>query len=72
MTNERDINVTVIIPTFNRVASLRLLLESLGRSRVTPSVTLEVLVVDNGSTTGPRSSCSKSRREWNAILFRLP
>ena len=42
--------VAVVVCTRNRSASLRETLASLGRCRVPPEVTAELVVVDNGST----------------------
>src|SRR5579872_592596 len=47
-------NITVILCTFNRCASLRRALESLARQMLPESVEWEVLVVDNNSTDGTR------------------
>ena len=41
--------VTVVIPTYNRAASLRVALEHIGRQTYTAGA-LEVVVVDDGST----------------------
>lgn len=44
--------VNVIVPTYNRVGSLKRLLDSFDALQVPQSISLEVLVVDNGSTDG--------------------
>lgn len=45
-----DFDITVIVPTFNRVASLKRLLASLDALEFPDPVQAEVLIVDNGST----------------------
>jgi GT2 family glycosyltransferase len=45
-------DVSVVIPTFNRRASLARLLSSLDARDNASSITVEVLIVDNGSTDG--------------------
>jgi GT2 family glycosyltransferase len=48
-------HVSVIVPTFNRASSLERLLKSFDSFQYRDSVTVEVVVVDNGSTDGTRS-----------------
>ena len=43
-------NISVIVPTFNRAASLQRLLASLGSLELPDSIPAEVIIVDNGST----------------------
>lgn len=46
--------LSVIIPTRNRAASLRALLESLNQSEPVGGIEIETIVVDNGSTDGTK------------------
>jgi GT2 family glycosyltransferase len=45
------LQLSVVVPTYNRVASLRRMLEALARQTIAPE-SFEVLVVDDGSTDG--------------------
>lgn len=46
------VDVSLIVCTRNRLASLQRTVESIGRARMPPDMTVELLVVDNGSTDG--------------------
>src|SRR5579875_379773 len=47
-------NITVLICTYNRASSLRRTLESLQALEIPPSLTWEVVVVDNHATDSTR------------------
>lgn len=49
---EQGVDVSLIVCTRNRLASLERTVESIGRARIPPGMTAELLVVDNGSTDG--------------------
>ena len=51
---QAGVNITVVVCTYNRASILKDALESLATSSVAPSVSWEVLVVDNNSTDGTR------------------
>ena len=57
-------NVSVIIPTRNRVESLGRLLRSLQETRDLDKISLEVLVVDNGSADDTPALLAEASRAW--------
>ena len=48
----QDLDLSVIVPTFNRVESLRRLLHSLDARESPDSIRFEVVIIDNGSEDG--------------------
>lgn len=58
------IDVSVVIPTFNRAADLNELLGCLARQRLDPNLTWEVVAVDNAST----DHTSRVLKEWEGKL----
>jgi GT2 family glycosyltransferase len=59
--------VSVVIPTRNRCDSLRRLLQSLQDTRNLTEISLEVLVVDNGSTDGTARDLQEARCQWSVL-----
>lgn len=55
-------DISIIIPTFNRAGLLKCALESIGRQTLQPDL-FEVLVIDNGSTDNTRAIVEKAIRE---------
>jgi glycosyltransferase involved in cell wall biosynthesis len=62
---------SVVIPTFNRPQYLEMLLSSL-RNQCPVSVSLEIIVVDDGSTPANRKKCDMLRRRFSVRLEVLP
>jgi len=56
-----ELNASVVIPTYNRIDSLRRLLESLDRQTMPPKC-YEVIVVDDGSTYDPGEITNQSHQ----------
>jgi len=50
MREERALSLSILVPTFNRAGSLKRLLESVESVEYSDSVSVELLVIDNGST----------------------
>ncbi len=63
-----SVNISVIVATRNRAASLTELLESLAAQRMDPPITYEVLVVDNGSTDETRQAVEALQAGFPAPL----
>lgn len=57
------VSVSIIICTRNRAASLQRTLQALGNLELIPSLHVEIIVVDNGSTDGTRAVVSDCARE---------
>jgi glucosyl-dolichyl phosphate glucuronosyltransferase len=64
-------NISVIVPTFNRGASLQRLLASLGSSELSDSIHAEVIVVDNGSTDNTEEILIQEKGRQNRFAFRM-
>jgi glycosyltransferase involved in cell wall biosynthesis len=62
-------NISVIVPTFNRGASLQRLLASLDSLELPDSVDAEVIIVDNGSTDNTREILIQEKRKQNRFRF---
>lgn len=62
------IEVSVIIPTFNRAARLRTVLDALGRQTM-PSSTFEVIVVVDGSTDGTQEMLAATRTPYRLTVI---
>src|SRR6266496_2856006 len=62
-------NVSVVIPTYNRAHSLRHTLEALREQRVPPEITWEVIVVDNNSSDDTRAVVESLRPTFPAPLL---
>lgn len=61
---------SVIVPTFNRAASLARLLASLAHSRGLEEIPSEVIVVNNGSTDRTGEVCAAMVQSSDALEFR--
>ncbi|HET7588155.1 MAG TPA: glycosyltransferase, partial [Gammaproteobacteria bacterium] len=55
--------VSLVIATYNRARLLREALESVAASTITPSSSVEVIVVDNNSTDGTAAAIGSVRRD---------
>jgi glucosyl-dolichyl phosphate glucuronosyltransferase len=64
-------NISVIVPTFNRGASLQRLLASLGSSELSDSIHAEVIVVDNGSTDNTEAILIQEKGRQNRFDLRV-
>jgi glycosyltransferase involved in cell wall biosynthesis len=64
-------HVSVIVPTYNRAASLRRLIESLGSLTVPESLMAEVIIVDNGSTDNTGEILLAEKSKLNRFAFRV-
>jgi glycosyltransferase involved in cell wall biosynthesis len=62
-------NISVIVPTFNRGASLQRLLASLDSLELPDSVDAEAIIVDNGSTDNTREILIQEKRKQNRFRF---
>jgi GT2 family glycosyltransferase len=62
--------ISVIVPTFNRGASLERLLTSLGSVELTDSIRAEVIVVDNGSTDNTEQILLREKTRQSRFDFR--
>jgi glycosyltransferase involved in cell wall biosynthesis len=62
-------NISVIVPTFNRGASLQRLLASLDSLELPGSVDAEAIIVDNGSTDNTREILIQEKRKQNRFRF---
>ncbi|HWB83053.1 MAG TPA: glycosyltransferase family 2 protein [Bryobacteraceae bacterium] len=71
--NQNSIRVSVVIPTFNRAALLKELVESLNNQTLAPS-SYEVIVVDNCSTddTAALITGMQSQVRYRLIYHRMP
>ena len=61
------VNISVIIPTYNRKSELQTLLHSLN-SQTVPPTHLEIIVVDDGSTDGTTEWLLKHKDEFNVPI----
>jgi GT2 family glycosyltransferase len=64
-------HISVIVPTYNRVASLERLITSLGSSELSDSIQAEVIIVDNGSTDNTGEILSRAKERSNRFDFRV-
>lgn len=64
-------HVSVIVPTYNRGASLERLLTSLGALEPSDSILAEVIIVDNGSTDNTGEILLREKRKRNRFDFRV-
>ena len=64
-------HVSVIVPTYNRGASLEKLLTSLGALEPSDSILAEVIIVDNGSTDNTGEILLREKRKRNRFDFRV-
>jgi glycosyltransferase involved in cell wall biosynthesis len=62
-------NISVIVPTFNRGASLQRLLASLDSLELPDSVDAEVIIVDNGSTDNTGEILIQEKSRQNRVRF---
>jgi glycosyltransferase involved in cell wall biosynthesis len=62
-------NISVIVPTFNRGASLQRLLASLDSLELPDSVDAEAIIVDNGPTDNTREILIQEKRKQNRFRF---
>lgn len=65
------INITVIIPTYNRAASLKKILRSLDSVQIPESSQLEAVVVDNGSTDDTSSFLTHESKRLRPFAFEV-
>ena len=63
------VDVSVIVPTFNRASSVQRLLASL--NACVNSITAELLIVDNGSTDNTASVLAQATRECTKFSLRI-
>lgn len=64
-------NVSIVIPTYNRAPSLRHTLEALREQRVPPEISWELIVVDNNSSDETRAVVEALRPSFPAPLLYL-
>src|SRR5262247_2295949 len=67
--NIDTVDVSVIVPTFNRASSVQRLLASL--NACVNSITAELLIVDNGSTDNTASVLAQATRECTKFSLRI-
>jgi glucosyl-dolichyl phosphate glucuronosyltransferase len=64
-------HISVIVPTYNRAASLQRLLASLGSLELSDSILAEVIIVDNGSTDNTGEVLFREQGKRNRFDFRV-
>jgi glycosyltransferase involved in cell wall biosynthesis len=64
-------HISVIVPTFNRGASLQRLLGSLGSVELPDSILAELIIVDNGSTDNTGEILLREQGRGNRFDFRV-
>jgi len=68
---DHAVDMTIIVPTFNRAASLERLLVSLDSLQYPDTVQAEVLIVNNGSTDRTPNLLEAERRKPRRFIFRV-
>ncbi len=68
---DSSVGISIIIPTLNRAASLRKLLESLDSIEFLNSIRSEVLIVDNGSTDETETFLSTEQAKARKFSLRI-
>lgn len=68
---ERSLDISIIIPTFNRAASLKRLVQSLDSLDCKDSLEVEVLVIDNGSTDETPAVLSREEARSRPFVLRI-
>jgi glucosyl-dolichyl phosphate glucuronosyltransferase len=64
-------DISVVVPTFNRVASLTRLVASLQSLRCPNSVSAELLIIDNGSTDGTKDFLARENKSCGKFSLRV-
>jgi polyisoprenyl-phosphate glycosyltransferase len=70
--DERDVEVTVVLPVFNEVTHVREEVERISAGLAAAGKSFEVLVVDDGSTDGSPAVLDELAAEGAIRLLRLP
>ncbi|MDR2832210.1 MAG: glycosyltransferase, partial [Streptococcaceae bacterium] len=62
-------DISVIIPTFNRVDTLRKGIETLFNQKNTAGIDWEIIVVDNGSTDGTKQMVESISKKFQKLRY---